>query len=607
MKNFVFILLVLLLCISCKDEQIVQQELAPIEASEIEDSGIVAYPKRQMKTRSQSIEQNWEKWETVILASGDTVQVPWNKNNTSGAVPYDIRNDIEAKNGWDLIAHTVNGYGSQGKNYLIFHNKYTGILKVFYYMEPGQSNLQNTAIWKLYFEVPSSNLAFADEYAALSTRKDKCEIYLSNLTNDDTRGFTLGWNCFQTELAYDPDFAGGMLQIIPFSMTTSQILLDGNLEANTDGFIISTTNSNIMGGSVDVAANFAGEKAEETIKEAAQKGVFKKIGSALAKGAGSIVKLGISKLLGTFVGGFNQQNQTIQSVQLRTKGTVTIKGNEMTPATGAVVGMSFSINPQDVGKLGVWSLKEKPTVRLNPFGLHKMQDPNAEYVQFYSINSPYAYSMDLQEILNINPEILSQVEKYEIEGTVYETDSVLSRDVLHQGMSSVGFMFSGDSEQLYNDVYSPNDIYVGVVLKDENGIDLPNFEKYAPIEAYIPNTIDGKPGAQPSFTFDSKYILVVTLRLFVNNNGEQNTIESTHTFIPDFEWDYGSSPSEYYNAYPYVPIQAKVSDLVLKADSLLYQMPEDSTMNRQSLPVDSTDIAIEKSLKTSEIIRVYVN
>lgn len=597
MKNFVFILLVLLLCISCKDEQIVQQELAPIEASEIEDSGIVAYPKRQMKTRSQSIEQNWEKWETVILASGDTVQVPWNKNNTSGAVPYDIRNDIEAKNGWDLIAHTVNGYGSQGKNYLIFHNKYTGILKVFYYMEPGQSNLQNTAIWKLYFEVPSSNLAFADEYAALSTRKDKCEIYLSNLTNDDTRGFTLGWNCFQTELAYDPDFAGGMLQIIPFSMTTSQILLDGNLEANTDGFIISTTNSNIMGGSVDVAANFAGEKAEETIKEAAQKGVFKKIGSALAKGAGSIVKLGISKLLGTFVGGFNQQNQTIQSVQLRTKGTVTIKGNEMTPATGAVVGMSFSINPQDVGKLGVWSLKEKPTVRLNPFGLHKMQDPNAEYVQFYSINSPYAYSMDLQEILNINPEILSQVEKYEIEGTVYETDSVLSRDVLHQGMSSVGFMFSGDSEQLYNDVYSPNDIYVGVVLKDENGIDLPNFEKYAPIEAYIPNTIDGKPGAQPSFTFDSKYILVVTLRLFVNNNGEQDTIESTHTFIPDFEWDYGSSSSEYYNAYPYVPIQAKVSDLVLKADSLLYQMPEDSTMNRQSLPVDSTDIAIEKKLK----------
>lgn len=597
MKNFVSTLFCLLLCVSCNDEQIIQQELAPIKASEIEDSGIVAYPKRQMKTRSQSIEQNWEKWETVILASGDTVQVPWNKNNTSGAVPYDIRNDIEAKNGWDLIAHTVNGYGSQGKNYLIFHNKYTGILKVFYYMEPGQSNLQNTAIWKLYFEVPSSNLAFADEYAALSTRKDKREIYLSNLTNDDTRGFTLGWNCFQTELAYDPDFAGGMLQIIPFSMTTSQILLDGNLEANTDGFIISTTNSNIMRGSVNVAANFAGEKAEETIKEAAQKGVFKKIGSVLAKGAGSIVKLGISKLLGTFVGGFNQQHQTTQSVQLRTKGTVTIKGNEMTPATGAVVGLSFSINPQDVGKLGVWSLKETPTVRLNPFGLHKMQAPNAEYVQFYNINSPYVYSLDLQEILNINPEILSQVEKYEIEGTVYETDSVVARDVLHQGMSSVGFMFSGDSEQLYNDVYSPNDIYVGVVLKDENGIDLPNFEKYAPIEAYIPNTIDGKPGAQPSFTFDSKYILVVTLRLFVNNDGEQNTIESTHTFIPDFEWDYGSSPDEYYNAYPYVPIQAKVSALVLKADSLSFQMPEDSIMNQQPLPVDSTGIVIEKELK----------
>ena len=202
-KHFIVsALLGLSLCISCKDEQI-QQECV-VDAAITENDGEVAYPKR-MKTRSQSIEQDWEKWETVALATGDVVDVPWNKKSTSGAIPYDIRNDIEAKNGWDLIAHTVNGYGSFNKNYLIFHNKYTGILKVFYYMEASQAELQNTAIWKLVLETPSSNFVFVDEYAGLSTQKDKREMYLSDLTNDDTRGFTLGWNCFQAELAYDPD------------------------------------------------------------------------------------------------------------------------------------------------------------------------------------------------------------------------------------------------------------------------------------------------------------------------------------------------------------------------------------------------------------------
>lgn len=131
------------------------------------------------------------------LASGSYVHTPWNKKITSGTIPYEIRTDILPSDGWDLIAHTVNGYGENGMNYLIFHNHYTGILKIFYYLEPNSSNLQNTAIWKLHFENPQSFLAFTSEYARLSSDKSVRDIYLSNITKDDSKDILLGGIVFK--------------------------------------------------------------------------------------------------------------------------------------------------------------------------------------------------------------------------------------------------------------------------------------------------------------------------------------------------------------------------------------------------------------------------
>ena len=69
----------------------------------------------------------------------------------------------------------------------------------------------------------------------------------------------VGWNCFQVELAYDPDFTEGSLQIIPMSMTTSSIKLDGNLNSKTKGTVISTTTSNPLNGVVKGVASLVGK------------------------------------------------------------------------------------------------------------------------------------------------------------------------------------------------------------------------------------------------------------------------------------------------------------------------------------------------------------
>ena len=580
MRNYVIASVLLISCLlfSCSDE-ITEPVLENVTIVD-EDDGLVAYPKQMANTRSLSIEQNWEKWKKVKLAGtqdGDSVHVPWNPYVSAGSVPLDVCRDIKASDGWDLIAHTVNGYGEDGMNYIVFHNKYTGILKVFYYLKAEHSGLQNTAIWEVKFLVPTSCMAFSESYAQLSTLKETRKVYVGNLVDTDSKGYTPGWNCFQIELAYDPELEDGVLQISPTSMSESEIHFDGGLEANTDGLIITANESNVFDGGVKATANYVGKGAEKWAENAVKNGLFGKIKTLIVKGAGSLVQAGISKLLGSFVGGFNQQQETTQTVQLKTSGTITLNGKILEPGTGIGQPVKISLDKNKVGRLGVWSLKDMPTLFLQPFGIHAGQHPVLEYVQLYNIQTPYASPTDLKDKLNINPECLSSVKRYEITGTVYEIGEIVSYDVLGKKYSPVAYEFGSNRTHLYVGTYSPRDILPGVVLKDQNGIDLANFEANAPIEAYIPNTLNGEPGAQPDFTFDSKYIVVVTVRLYLNN---QEVVESTHSFKPvRFEWDYSLSPGIYYYSYPYIPIEVnRLAPITINMDSLRSKvlLPRDS-------------------------------
>lgn len=138
-------------------------------------------------------------------------------------------------------------------------------MKGFYYLENETS--QNTAIWKLHFESPQSLLNFADDYALPASSKGKSDIYLGNITNNESKGFTLGWNCFQTELAYDPNLTSVSLQISPYNMTTSDIELTGNYESSTQGLIISTTSVNPVDGVIKATVILQVNKPKNGSKE----------------------------------------------------------------------------------------------------------------------------------------------------------------------------------------------------------------------------------------------------------------------------------------------------------------------------------------------------
>ena len=123
MKNkVIFSLLSVLFLSSCNEELAEMKD----EFSNAQESSLIAYPMKKAKSRSlSSNDQNWENWDYIVLASGEKVYSPWNRTYVGTAIPIDIRQDVKAVNGWNLIAYTVNGYGEKGMNYLVFHNKYS--------------------------------------------------------------------------------------------------------------------------------------------------------------------------------------------------------------------------------------------------------------------------------------------------------------------------------------------------------------------------------------------------------------------------------------------------------------------------------------------------
>ena len=176
-KKLIGIALLTFVISACRN---VEDSLLETPVNPIQESRLIAYPKKSdlgNMTRSETVGLDWENWETVALASGVLVAPPWANNPVASDIPEEIRKDIKATDGWDLIVHTVNGYGEQGLNYLIFHNKFTGILKVFYYLEQSGAQLQNTAIWKIHFESPQSLLAFASDYAGDATKDSPSDLY----------------------------------------------------------------------------------------------------------------------------------------------------------------------------------------------------------------------------------------------------------------------------------------------------------------------------------------------------------------------------------------------------------------------------------------------
>lgn len=516
---------------------------------------VVAYPMRSNKTRAgvDNEQGEWENWDKIVLAGGESVSSPWNEQKTAGAVPVEIRMDVKHKAGWNLIAHTVNGKGEKGLNYLVFYNRYTGILKVFYYAEENTPN--NTGIWHLHFEQPQSFLAFSDQIAELSSSSRKNDIYVVNVTEQTGKPFTRGWNCFFLELAYDPSFSEGTLQIIPESLSTLKVSLGGDLDAYTEGTIITATSSNPLTSIVNGVANVAGKAAEIWVGNAIKAGKFSKVKNVVVEGAGTIVKKGVGSLLGAFVGGFNKNVETTQTVSLKTTGTIKLDGTISTVQSSSIVPLSMSISVKNVGRLGVWCLTQTPKVYVGPYALNVGKDAITSY--WYKYQFLPRVDNTQTRYVTMNPDLVKELGWNNIHLGVdtYLQGNYIVED-LGESFSDRYAYASSFNDKLYDNTYSANGLSytVSLPLFDKNGQVLENLDDmFVPYEIFLPNAPGGYKGASPNIRCQSYYKQVYGVQLTTTTG---DTVQLYHTFIPRLQWDYSrfNSDKMYLHEYPTIPI-----------------------------------------------------
>ncbi len=389
MKNIIILFSLFLLC-SCGQEEFSSENTDTKDITFVDDG--VVYPASILqKTRANYGDSlDWVNSDKVTLPNGEEVDLPW---VDGGSLPFFMQQKLSPNNGWELVAHTMRPETQNNRAYLVFHNYITGVLRVFCYMTTYAVN--NNGYWKISFSQPTSLLNFTGKYALPMDENGPSEIVVSNSTTQDGKGFALGWNGFELELAYDPD-ATGIMQIIPMNVTATNIELNGALEAKTEGTIISnemssTPASNVVKG----IGKLAGESAEQWLKA---KLPFIKIGDSidLTSSILGLAKSGVTSIFTGFSGLFEKNTQKILNVNMTTHGDIKMTGAATTPTAAPIIPVNLNLDMMGC-KLGGWNLAESPEMIWWSTAFNQVDEnvnvTNREYI--YQVPQPESLSFDI--------------------------------------------------------------------------------------------------------------------------------------------------------------------------------------------------------------------
>ncbi|SHI72233.1 hypothetical protein [Bacteroides stercorirosoris] len=471
----------------------------------------ITYPMAATTRSIDNLSTFWETIEQIKLPSGNIVYTPWNPNYSKSTIPTDYSRDIQKADGWNIIAHTINGVES-GLNYILFYNKFTGMLKVFYYLEHNYS--QTTGLWHVRIDRPQNLLAFTNSFANAIDYSNKIQdVYCSNITINQNKAFTEGWNCFELELAYDPYFTTGIMQIEPCGIIQSDLSISGNYELNSEGNIITMNNQktgNLKG---------SGEDAKKYITSEASKVTNSPIHGINVSGisASSLVvdmlKKGVAKLFKSFTSRTKEQKPQEYKLQFTTNGTATLNGNITTNLGGGFSPIEINISNDKVGILGVWNLLKQPEIQFNTLGRHiATSETTFPTFRIYGAGKELYYPIR-------NPDIkANESYTYNIFTGTHD-DNQAPYGSLNGGMN-----YSGKGTHIYDGLYTAKAVEFKVYFP---GVD--NHDR-----SQIPGMIYlyDSTGEYSKFGIANDYIFRVILTL---NIGDIQ-VTSTKSFIPKLEW-----------------------------------------------------------------------
>lgn len=226
---------------------------------------------------------NWENCQTVKIAGiRDEIYCPW-FGPAAQNIPDYVRFDTRKDGGWEMAFCELNDPNASSTRMFGLYNRYTGILRVFHYIQDATgygnelvylvtaSESGTDDRYPLYnsmeYGIPSnhvygSTLVPNAKLTTGETSQDAFSCYVAPYTKRNTRGVTVNWHCFDIDLSgYLPkgiDWRQGIAQrgqlaIFPITKTSSDITLTGSLLGSIEGTfsnpqIVETGGGNSMSG-----------------------------------------------------------------------------------------------------------------------------------------------------------------------------------------------------------------------------------------------------------------------------------------------------------------------------------------------------------------------
>lgn len=108
------------------------------------------------QTAQPSFLTDWETMEFLYINDNGTldkkIEAPWNKEAASTIMPESVRMDVKKEDGWEAAFNLMNKDGHPDMNYFGLYNKYTGVLRIFYYYNKEVASSATDFAFEIVFE-----------------------------------------------------------------------------------------------------------------------------------------------------------------------------------------------------------------------------------------------------------------------------------------------------------------------------------------------------------------------------------------------------------------------------------------------------------------------
>lgn len=440
-------------------------------------------------------EFNWDQLDQIPLYNpniGQTaiVELPWAKGSTSSyGIPTSWLDEnafnttfseryYSRENGWNLVYSNLNT--TSAAKYFTLYNKYTGILRFFFYtLSNASGNGSTCAFWGLNINKPSSLFNFTYDYAKTITEKMTNPAYIKSTpgvymgTEFIGKGYIVNnWYGFEVECAYDPNIIPGSeynFELLGWAVNKTQTTGQGTTDGTISGTISyispngssslslsnmfnkTEANKTIIGDEIS-ATEQLGSKIENGVannnsffkglwnklKQGSQAGVTdgakKVLSMALGAGGATAVKA-FGKLANSVlgIGGNSQPSTAIVDLRMHAITNFTFESETKFPGWGGITQFPIpgsstnNYNKPIYNKpLGVWNLAKTPILNIEGiarrFNLNSPQNP---YNGLYK----FTYFIDCTKndiILNEEIKNLVTIENFNVEIAVDENSSCIS-------------------------------------------------------------------------------------------------------------------------------------------------------------------------------------